>query len=237
MTDQELDAVMKRILVDSIKLDCDAEKKDGTLTFHPSTQYQRQMRLMLKDPLGWSRKKAWPMWKNIAQKVAMVLLIISLGFATLMIGSPTAWAIFVRWITEWHETYIGYQYSGDTISGEMPQYGITELPEGFVESNRTELPRMMSITYENTAGDVISFGYIFIAQGGASNFDIEDVDIYDIEVNHMRGQFFESRVPGRFNTITWIDTEQNIQFDISTTSSYADILRLAESVSLLKMTK
>lgn len=237
MTNHELDAMMKRILVDSISQDCEAMDQDGNLAFQPSARHQRQIRLMLKDPLGWARKKARPMWKTIAQRAAVVLLIISLGFGTVLVSSPTARAAFVRWITEWYDTYMIYRFAGENLSGEMPQFEITELPEGFVETERTELPRMTSVTYENEAGDIISLGYMFMAQGGASSFEIENSNVYDIEVNHMNGLFFESKTPGGFNTITWVDTEQNIQFDISGLFSYMDIMHMAESVSLYKTTK
>lgn len=237
MTDQELDTMMKRVLIDLIKHDCEAEEGNGTLAFRPSAHHQRQMRLMVKDPLGWARKKARPMWKTIAQRAVVILLIISLGFGTIMVSSPTARAAFVRWITEWYETHIVYRYAGSSNAENMPHYEISELPDGFVETERTELPRMTSVTYENAVGDVIDFNYIYMAQGGASNFETEISYTYDIEVNHMNGLFFESEISGNFNTIVWIDTEQNIQFDISSTFNHMDILHMAESVSLLKTTE
>ena len=237
MTDQELDTMMKRILVDSINQDCETIERGGTLAFQPSAYHQRQMRSMLEDPLRWARKKARPMWKTIAQRVAVVLLIISLGFGTVMVSSPTARATFVRWITEWYDTYMIYRFAGEGISGEMPQFEITELPEGFVETERIEFPELTSITYENEAGDIIDFDYIYMSQGSASAFETENSDVYDIEVNHMKGLFGENKVPGNFNTIVWIDTERNIQFDISGNFNYLDILHMAESVSLVKTTK
>lgn len=237
MTDQELDGLMKRILVDSMKMDLDAEAKKDTLVFRPSSEYQKQMRLMLKDPLRWAIKKTTPMWKAIAQKVAVVLLIISLGFGTLMVGNPTAWAAFTRWVTEWYETHIVYRYAGEITLTDMPQYEIVELPEGFVESKRTVFQNSVSVTYKNKSGDIINLKYIFMVQGGATVFEIKNSNMFDIEVNHMGGQFFESIDPGNFNTITWIDTDQNIQFAISDVSSYIDILHMAESVSLVKTTK
>lgn len=237
MTDQELDAMMKRILVDSINLDREDMERGGTLAFQPSARHQRQIRLMLKDPLGWAQKKARPIWKTIAQRAAVVLLIISLGFGTVMVSSPAARAAFVRWITEWYDTHMIYRFAGENLSGEMPQFEITELPEGFVETKRTELPRMTSVTYENEAGDIISLSYVYMSQGGASAFETENSDVYDIEVNHMKGLFFKNRVSENFNTIAWIDTEQNIQFDISSSFNYMDMLHMAESTFLVKMTK
>ena len=237
MTDQELDALIKRALIDSIKLECEAMERDCTLVFQPSARHQRQMKLMLKDPLGWARRKARPVWKTIAQRVAVVLLIISLGFGTVMVSSPTARAAFVRWITEWYETHIVYRYAGSENAESLPHYEITELPEGFVEAERTELPRMTSITFEDEPGNAIFFNYGFMAQGGASVFETETSDVHDIEVNHNKGLFFENKVSGNFNTIVWIDAKQNIHFDISGIFSYMDMLHMAESVSLVKTTK
>ena len=113
----------------------------------------------------------------------------------------------------------------------MPQFEIVELPEGFVETERIEFPELTTVTYENEAGDFIDFTYIYMAQGAASAFETENSNIYDIEVNHMKGVFGEAKIPGHFNTIVWIDAEQNIQFDISGLFSYTDILHMAESVS------
>ncbi len=237
MTDQELDALMKRVLVDSMKLDLEADTEDNMVRFNPSSRYQRQMRTMLKDPLGWSRKKSPPVWRKIAQKVAIVLLVISVGFGMIMVVSPTARAAFIRWVTEWYETHVVFRYAGSGTTEIMPCYEITELSEGFKESERIEFPGLTSVTYENETGNVIYFNYIFMAQGAANDFDTENADVYDIAVNHMNGLFFKSKVPDNFNTITWIDTKKNIQFDISGRFDYMAMLHIAESVSLVETTK
>lgn len=104
LTDRELNAMMRQVLIDAMKLDLDAG--DDSLSFNASPQHQRQMSSMLKDPLKWAVKKLRPKWKAAVQKVAAVLLMISLGFGTVMIASPTARATFVRWVTEWYETHI-----------------------------------------------------------------------------------------------------------------------------------
>jgi len=235
MTDQELDTMMRRVLVDSIKLDLEAE--DEEVVFKPSPQHQRQMRAMLKDPLKWASKKSRPIWKVIVQKVAMILLIISLGFGTVMVSSPTARAAFVQWFLEWYETHIVYRYTGEYTPDKMLQYGIAELPDGFVESERTQLEGIVSTTYENGTGDAIYFDYVFMTQGVADIFYTDDSVTFEVTVNHMKGQYFEAKSLGEFNTITWIDTKHDIQFNISSTLDYVGILHMAESVSLGKTTK
>ena len=63
-------------------------------------------------PLGVVAEEGRPVWKMIAQKAAVVLLVISVGFGAIMAASPTARAAFVRWAREWYETHITYRYGG-----------------------------------------------------------------------------------------------------------------------------
>ena len=77
MTDQELDTLMRRVLLDSLKLDAESTAS-GELAFEPTARYQRQMAAMLSDPLKWERRWARPLWKNVVQKAAVILLVFSL---------------------------------------------------------------------------------------------------------------------------------------------------------------
>ena len=83
MTDQELDTLMRRVLLDSLKLDAESTAS-GELAFEPTPRYQRQMAAMVKDPLKWERRRARPLWKNVAQKAAVILLVFSLSLGSLM---------------------------------------------------------------------------------------------------------------------------------------------------------
>lgn len=233
MTDQELDALMKRVLIDSIRLDLDEVTKNDTIQFTPSARHQRQMSSMLEDPLKWSRKKSRPIWKAVVQKVAMILLVISIGFGAVMVTSPTARAAFVRWITEWYETHITYRYTGESISGTMPRYEITELPEGYHEIKREETPNYTQIVYQDANdGLQISLSYVYMQQGIAIDFIIENSEMLPITVNGKVGEVYLSKnLDEMDSTITWIDTESSLQFIVDAKLGKEDSLKIAESVS------
>ena len=242
MTDQELDTLMRRVLLDSLKLDLEGAA-GGELPFNPTPRFQRQMTAMLANPLKWARKRARPLWKNVAQKAAVILLVFSLSLGSLMAVSPTVRAAVVRWVVEWYETHVTYRYSGEQLSGEMPRYEITDLPEGYAEdeSKRIEWPEYISFTYynpnkENDQG--IIFDYTYMSQGGAADFLIEDAEVFSVTVNGLRGQLFLAEDwENRRSTLTWIDTEKSIQFTLMAALSESDILHIAESVSLIKLPK
>ena len=236
MTDRELDRMMQHVLLDAIKRDWEKET-DDVLAFKPTHHYQRQMAKMLKDPLKWERRRARPLWKNVAQKIAVILLVFSLSLGSLMAVSPTVRAAVVRWVTEWYETHIVYRYSGEDISGEMPQYEISGLPQDYTEIIRDVYEASVSVVYESPSGDMICFDYTHMQQGAANIIAPGDDEILDVTVNGIQGQFFLPHDPEDAKTITWIDADSNLQFVVKAFCSETDILHIAESVSLVKTEK
>lgn len=240
MTDRELDRMMQHVLLDAIKRDCEKET-DDVPAFKPTRHYQRQMAAMLSDPLKWARKRARPIWKSALQKVAMILLVFTLSLGSLMAVSPTVRAAVVRWVTEWYETHVVYRFSGEQIADEMPQYEVTDLPEGYAETERVEWPSYVSIIYQNVNDENASWiylQYIYMQQGASSNFGIENADIIPVTVNGLEGQLYLTRdTEGADSTITWIVPDENMLFAVSATLNANDILHIAESVSLSKIEK
>ena len=240
MTDQELDTLMRRVLLDSLKLDAESTAS-GELAFEPTPRYQRQMAAMVKNPLKWERRRARPLWKNVAQKAAVILLVFSLSLGSLMAVSPTVRAAVVRWVTEWYETHVVYRFSGEQLSGEMPKYEITNLPEGYVEDERVDWPTYISIIYRKANDENapwIYLRYVYMQQGTVNNIGTEGADIIPVTVNGIEGQLYLARNPDESDsTITCIDPDKNIAFIVDAALDADSILHIAESVSLVKTEK
>ena len=239
MTDRELDRMMQHVLLDAIKRDCEKET-DDVPAFKPTHHYQRQIAAMLSDPLKWAQKRARPLWKNVAQKIAVILLVFSLSLGSLMAVSPTVRAAVVRWVTEWYETHIVYRYSGEDISGEMPHYEISGLPQGYTEIIRDVYEASVSVVYESPNGDMICFDYTHMQQGAANIIAPGDElngkeAVFDVTVNGIQGQLFLPHNSENAKTITWIDADSNLQFVVKAFCSETDILHMAENVCLVKM--
>ena len=230
MTDQELDRLMRHVLMDGIGQEAEQTSLQDIPAFQPSPRYQRQMAAMQRDPLAWSRKKQRPAWKKWAQTAAALLLAAGLGLA----ASPTARADIVRLAVEWYNTHIIYHYAGPDLSGEMPQYTISALPDGYEEIIRDVGPELVSVVYADSDGDMIGLDYMYMSQGGNSLFVTEDDDVFDVTVRHMEGKLFVPREEGRMSTVTWIDTNSNIQFSVDAALDRDSILHIAESVVLCK---
>lgn len=237
MTEQELDRMMRRVLIDSLKMDDEKAEKDQDPPFEPTPRYKRRMRAMLADPLSWLHRQEHPRWKQIARRVAIILIACVAAIGGIMVISPTARATVIRWIVAWHGNNIDYVYTGEQNTEAMPQFEITELPDGYAETVRNTAPGLVAVTYEHQDGNVIYFDYNFMHQGTQTNFILSYDDVFDVMVNQMSGKFIESRIPGNLNALTWIDPDLNIQFTVEGCFGFDSLLHMAESISLRKLLK
>lgn len=237
MNDQELDILMQRVLLDAIRRD-EQKQSRATMPFMPTDRYRHSIAAMLRDPQAWAKKRARPLWKTVLQRAAVILLAASISLGSLMAISPRVRAAMIQWVTEWYEEHITFRFAGEEIAGAMPQYEITNLPEGYVETQYLTLPNMVSIEYlceDGGSSKGINLTYIYMQDGSASDFKTEDAETIPITVNGLKGQLFlKNGLQPSHNTVTWIDSEKNIQFEVSAYMGREDILQIAESVSLIK---
>ena len=230
MTDQELDRLMRHVLMDGIGQEAEQTSQQDIPAFQPSPRYQRQMAAMQRDPLAWSRKKQRPAWKKWAQTAAALLLAAGLGLA----ASPTARADIVRLAVEWSQNRASFVYSGPDVEGELPCYVLGDLPEGFVQTGWQRLgPAMAAADYENAAGDCLYLDYRYMQQGGGTFIDMDEGEVIQTQVNGMKGYFFQDADPEAFDILTWTDTRQNIQFTLGGCMDLDQALALAKGLKQL----
>ena len=232
MTDLELDGMLRRVLLDALRNE-DTDREESERIFVPSKNHLRQMKMMLQDPLKWLRNRSKPVWKVIVQKAAIILLIASLGLGGVVVVSPTARAAVIRWVIELYETQIVYRFFGKDISGQMPQYGIDDLPEGYVETERVVHSASVSILYENNAGGLVSLDYVYIQEGVLGVLAPGDDTILPVTISGFDGYAFLPKKSTSAKTIIWTDNAANIQFMVKGFGEYEDILQWAKNVTLL----
>lgn len=227
MTDMELDSLMRRVLTDVIALDAEGTFEAG-IAFRPSRRHHEQMQRMLKNPLGWAKNRNRTPLQNVGRWAAVILLFVSLSFGLVMLFSAPARAAVERWIVEWYETHIVYRYSGSAES--LTRYELTGLPKGFTELERMEEPTFTDVVYGNESGELISFIYEVMAQGGATVFVPNEDAVFEVMIGKNQGRLFIPQDPASMKKLTWIDDKAGVQFIISADLDETDMIRLAESL-------
>ena len=227
MTEAEINRKMRGVLLDAIAHDMQSIS-DPVIEFEPSQRHERQIRQMLKDPLHWMKSRNRGTFQIIAQWVAVIVLFISLSFGFVMLFNSTARAAFERWIVEWYQTHIIYRYSGRAEN--LPRYGLSGLPEGYSELERMEEPTFVYVLYGNESGELISFSYEIMVQGGAAVFVPNGDTVSKVMIGKNQGRLFIPQDPESLTTLTWIDDEAEVQFVITADLDEPDMIRLAKSL-------
>lgn len=240
MTDQELDQMMRRALLDAAAQEAEALPQEPP---ELSPRHGRSMRAMLRDPLAWARSRRRPALRTAARHAAArhaaaVLLVLVLSAAVLVTVSPQVRADITRWVSEQTGNVLDFQFRGDSPAQPIPQYQITALPEGYVETERTDALDAGNVTYKNSDGDMILLDYAYMQDGALHRIILNDTDtMSDIRVSGMPGKLIISTEEKSFDCILWIDAAQNLQFTITAVAEESVIIAMAESVSLYDPTK
>lgn len=229
MTDRALDELMKNVLWDSIRLDSDAISRMDR-KFVPSPAHEAQIRRMLADPNGWAKRFGTPLWKQVMRHVATILLVLSITLGSMIAFSTEIRATVVRWIRDQYKGTIFYEYFGEDVSEQIPQFDLGKLPEGYVEVERVGTSAAEYVKYKNESGDEIWFDYQYVQQGGSAVIVPEDDTIIEIKVNGMNGELYIPQDPGNMKMIHWIDTKENIHYFIHATVEENILLEMAENI-------
>lgn len=235
MTDMELDRLMRRALADAIGRDYETIEA-ADLSFKPSWRFQQQMKDMLKDPPKWVNRKMRPMWQSILRKVAIAFIVCSLGLGSAMVVSPTARAAVLRWISEWNGSWIVVNFLGEPAYEKMPQYTITDLPEGYEEDVAQQVMdssygRHVYINTIDEDAEYVYLKYFDMQEAYAIGFDTEDAEIIPVEISGCEGQLYQPHDSNSPSTVSWANTDKKLYFVIDAAVDGDTILRMAESVS------
>ena len=170
--------------------------------FSPS--FQRKMRRTF-------RKAKYPVIYKLPKYAACFVLVVVLASSTWLTVDAEARAAFFAWVREQYETFIEYRFVGDTTQNDKSkQYELTQLPDGFFETNRMESKGNAVVIYQNGSGKTIQFTY---SQGDDSislfleSMSIESLGVFFLFTilfgNHISvffdsiGTFIFSRLPSR----------------------------------------
>lgn len=234
MTDQELDRLLRRALLDAADQEAQTPPEMETPL---SEGHRRRMREMLRDPLLWFRLRNPYPWRTVARRAAVVLLMLSLSAAMVLAVSPKARADIIRWTMEQNGRRVEFRYHGDGPAQALPQYRIAALPEGYTEAERIAYDSFDSVRYENAEGNVIELDYTYMQDGVSSGYTLDDGDVKrEVSIAGMPGMLFISTEEGHLSYITWMDAAQNISFQIFANADESIIITMAESVSLCNST-
>lgn len=237
MTNYDDDRFLRNILLDIVEEEYATElASPGEVA--TSLRFRRQMKRMLANPNAWAKQRQRPLWQKFLQKAAVFLLICSVTFGAVMATSPTVRATVIEWVVEWYETHVVYRFFGDSDLNGVPRYDITELPTGYNSVGEvTRLIESVIVKYKNKEETAICLEYAQAENGSALIVNTENMEVSAIKVDGHYGYLYLSSNSQESNLIIWYDEQEKIQFMIDGFVTKEDLLKMADSVSLCKLTK
>ena len=163
-----------------------------------------------------------------------MLLAAFVGLGAWLLVDGDARATFLRWVREVYETHLLYRFQGEAVEADHAAYAPTWLPAGYVETERHELYSQTVIIYENAEGDRIYFTCMKMQEGNAAGVIPEGTAEESIEVSGISGMFYRDIAGDDHNLLLWLDEENALYFDLSSSLDFSVMLHIAESVDLVK---
>lgn len=173
-----------------------------------------------------------PIQYRVMQRVASIVLVLFIGFVSILAISPTVRAAVFGWIREQYESFITYYFEDGTSANKDPTaFYISGLPAEYAEIAASNMSDIQTYVYADSTGQFLYFSYS--TNPDAANYLIKE-DGYSVEfvsVLNYPADFFLAEDTNQSNCIIWCDEENRIIFYISAFLEKNELIALAESVS------
>lgn len=195
-----------------------------------SRRFERKMGRLIRRQEG---------GRQILRRIAAVFLALLIGGGLWLTVDADASAAFRKWIQSVYENSIVYRFfNGTGELSSLGQYRLTWVPDGYEESYTDVFDSYILIEYGNKEGEKLYFYYTRLNDFGQIEAVLDEMmGPEEVTTGGMRGIFYQSKAPTRFNELFWFDDEHNIAFQLSSSLEKSVMLHIAENVSLANSTK
>lgn len=222
---------IRRALLQAAKEDYLEALKDAPEAPPFSKNHRRWERRFLKDPFSLLTPHR-PLWQRGLRTAACFVFVTSVVFGSVMVGSPTARAAVIGWFTQSSTTHDSYVFYGKEEAGEMLSWRLTDLPEGYHQTEYIDLGIMVNILYNNNDPKMeIEFSYQRMSEGMGESLDNEHHTVTSVTINRMSGKFYDATNDSP-NMLIWFDEQNDYAFLLTSRQPKNTLLKLAESVQV-----
>lgn len=222
MTDQALDSMLRRVLLDA---DCQqySEAIDDLPECDFSPAFEKKMQKLI-------RRANHPIRYRVAQVAACLLLAALLSGCTVLAVSPEARAAFVGWVRETYETWFVYRYTGEEQPpSENTVYAPTWVPDGYDEIVAPQVGTFARTQYENLNSDLLTVSYLKGTEKSSLSVEWEGAIVQKSFVGSLPADLYLNPNDGP-NILVWTDYERDAAFWITAPLPEKELVKVAESI-------
>jgi len=177
---------------------------------------------------------------SVSKQIAAVFAAMIIGLASWIAFDTDTSAAFFEWIQNVYENSVVYRYFGDKEQDELPQYGLSWLPDGFEELlNDSDALGAVVYCCNPDTGEEILFEYRYLDEGSILQLNSQNETLHPVEIEFdgKSIEFYPAEEGSTTNNMVWIDEETDILFMLNGTIEKSVMLAIIENIKLVDSTK
>lgn len=157
---------------------------ENSIEYTFSKKFNRRMEKLIKS----QKKVYWKFVNTASKRVAIIFLAIftmfTAAFSVKAIREP-----IINFIKQVYESFTHYSFDGDKTEAIAREYIITEIPDGFAQTNKIVNENSIITTYENSNKETIKFTQQISNNHSGIYFDNENTEISKETVDGVEVEF------------------------------------------------
>lgn len=167
---------------------------ENSIDFTFSERFNKRMEKLIRS----QKKPYWNIINTTTRRVAVIIVAIftvfTATFSVKAIREP-----ILEFVKHIYETFTHYSFEGDTTETITKEYIISQLPDGFEQTDKNTSKNSIITTYENSFGEIIKFSQQTTNGHSGLFVDNENTDVVIETINGIEIEFRE-----------WYDTKSAV---------------------------
>lgn len=188
-----------------------------------SAKFERKMKRLIY-------RTNHPIQHRILRSAACILLMILLGFSSVLAVSVEAREAIFGWIRDQYESFYAYFFEGQSEEDESVSYYPGWMPDEFKYETTFEISGGKSFVYVSSGGTIAEFSYSASPENFVMFIESVDCEQHSVLINGIEGTLYIPYDSSMASGIVWIDEASNTIFHISASIESDVLIKIAEQI-------
>lgn len=188
-----------------------------------STRFEKKIARLIQ-------KTNHPTLYKFLRAAACFLLVVTIGFGTVMTVNAEAREFIAGWVKEQYKSFTRYFFSNEAESTESVKYQLGWLPDGCEFVTSFEIDGGETYIYTDKQETLIQFIYTSDTKSTHIFVSSDGYTIESVLVNGCPSDIYIAKNPEETNTIVWMNADKNVLFIFSGGFSADELIKIAESI-------
>ena len=176
------------------------------------------------------QKANHPILYKFLHAVACFLLVMTIGFGSIMTVNAEAREFIAGWVKEQYKSFTRYFFSNEAESTESVKYQLGWLPDGCEFVTSFEIDGGETYIYTDEQKTLIHFTYTSETNNTQAFVSSDGYVNESVLVSGYPGDLYLANNPNDTSTIVWINTEKNVLYIVSGDFNAEELIKIAESI-------